>query len=256
MARKKSKDDALLVLLIILVAAVIAVVLLTPVVLVAGFVRNQFRALKYRRRFVNEHGRVWLNEREKEAFLKWVEDLRRAELEIDEAVEKGEREGVSRNVDGTFSARSKLGKELRSIMDRCMPLRQELFDNLERLQKLPQTRWNKLNRYTGKAHAFAFGLLAWCGAMGYYIIEQGRQIGADLLNVYWAFATNILREDRHDLPLSGYDIEMLLVSTTAAVVAYWLGRLLFFRAARRYAPRPQLVTAKNIASFGEDYLKP
>lgn len=249
MARKKSNSSPLVTLFIFIIIAVIAFVVLTPIVLIAGFLKNQYQAVRLRSAIVSRKGKVWLDKYERQEFIEKVRTLQATEQKIGEAESRGEQGAVSRNRDGSFSARSKLGKELREIMDQSLPLQQCLLEELQLLQELPASRWRKLNRYVAKSHAFALALIAWSGTLSYYFFEQGRQFGSDFLQVYWAFATNLIRADQSKLPLSGADVEMLFVSTAVGVGSYWLGRLVFFRAGKRYAPEPDLVTMQNINSY-------
>lgn len=92
---------------------------------------------------VYESKSFWLNENEKEEFKSKSKEHEEIEDVIWELKDKGEKMGIQRNVDGTFSKRSYEGKALQESIDNKEWQSKYLWNRIYDLQVLPQTKWKQ-----------------------------------------------------------------------------------------------------------------
>jgi len=83
----------------------------------------------------------WLTEAEKAKFVELHGEIRRLEQIMADAEREAEEGGVVKNMDGSFSARSDLGKRLRKIVDETWPRLEKTKTFYTRLSAAPHNRW-------------------------------------------------------------------------------------------------------------------
>jgi cell division protein FtsL len=129
MARKKKDNGSIFLVVIIVILVLIAIA--TPIVLLAGYIYKNFKSSKVKSTLEGNESDFWLNDAEKNSFKTRFNEFSQVSQLIEDANQKGENEGVSRNQDGQFSARSKLGKEIRSVLETNIPKKEMLGDFLQ-----------------------------------------------------------------------------------------------------------------------------
>ena len=89
---------------------------------------------------VYESKSFWLNKNEKREYKSKSKEREEIENAIVELKEKGDKMGISRNVDGTFSKRSYEGKALQESIDNKEWRSKYLWNRIYDLEVLPQTK--------------------------------------------------------------------------------------------------------------------
>jgi len=251
MARRKKdkKDNAVGIALLIVFAVLILIAIATPIIIISGYAYNFIKGNSIKKYLRGDISDFWLNSSEKINFKKKVNNFYKVNKIIDDANKKGEDEGISRNQDGSFSARSNLGKELKNIIARHEPIQQSLREEIQQLQLLPYARWSEFNSYIKNADACILSLLAWGGTLYYYYIYLGKQTISDIYMPYLAIATNLFRDQSDKIKMIDGDIEMISVATVVAIISYFAFCLIFKNHGVKYTPIPEQVTLKNIDSY-------
>lgn len=152
----------------------------------------------------------WLSPEEKTVFKDYASRFVDAEDLLEKAWQKGG--GLSRNQDGAFNARSKLGKQLNAFIEEVESIVNKLQSAIEPLAALPAKRWKayyygsifeKTLRTTGIIWLLALNGIALC-APGGYIINLPRMIQfpalyldnklttADWHNALWILAASFI----------------------------------------------------------------
>lgn len=247
MAQKKKGDAGGLILVLFVVFVLIA--LATPVVLILGFLYFNSLVAEETKRLKNSPSDFWLTDEEKSEFKKKVSQLSEVTTALREANQKGASEGVSKNQDGSFSARSKLGKELRQIIERADPMKATLAQQLDALQLLPQSRWAAFNKNVARGRACLIALLCWIVALIYYAVKFNKVSISSIFISYWGLATNWFRETGTKIPMADGDMQMIAIATCVAIVSYFLGTLIFKNKGAKYSPIPPKVTLENINTY-------
>jgi len=191
----------------------------------------------------------WLGKQEKDEFKEKAVMLNKVTDIINEANQKGLKAGISQNKDGSFSARSNIGKEIRNTLEKYEPIKTSLNNDLYNLQNLPIYRWEAFNKYVKNKKAFMWSFALWCCVLLSYNFALGKQSIAQLFYVYLAIATNFFRNEKNRLALSDDDIQMVVVTTAIAIITYFLFRLIFKKSGTKYSPYPEKVSVKNVDSY-------
>jgi hypothetical protein len=248
MARKK-KGDAGGVIILIVIAVLILIALGTPIVLIVGYMYNKAKAGEIKKRISGTMSDFWLNKREKDEFKEKVNLLFHVDDIIEKANEKGTNAGISRNKDGSFSARSNLGKEIRATLKKYEPVKSSLSNYLYELQNLPLSRWEEFNGYIKNEKSFMWSLISWCTVLLYYFITLGKQSISEIFIPYLALATNFFRDETNQLQIVDGDIQMIAVATIIAIITYFICRIIFKNSGSKYSPPPEKVSLENIDSY-------
>lgn len=191
----------------------------------------------------------WLDENEKEDFKEKASQLIRVNDIIEHANQKGESAGISRNKDGSFSARSSVGKEIKATLEKYELIRIALSEDLHTLQYLPTSRWDGFNKYVINEKSLIWSFFSWAAVLLIYFMTLSKQAVSEIFVPYLALATNFFRADSSKLPISNGDIQMVAVATVITILTYFIFRLIFKNSGSKYSPRPELVTLENVDSF-------
>lgn len=248
MARKKNNDgDAIVVGVLLLVAFLF--LLATPLILLITYLYNVMKTEDIRKNLKGTVSDFWLSSSEKRDFKQTYGDASKTRRLIDQANTKGDQTGISRNKDGTFSARSKLGKELKAFINHHEPILDRLEDALHTLETLPGTRWDRYNNYLRNANSSLLALCVWTGLLLYHAItEPGRSI-LQVFRPYWAVATNFFRSEAGQLPLTDADLKWLAIATVTCIASWFLFRLVLDAPAASHTPKPPAVTMGNVDGY-------
>nr|WP_106702124.1 hypothetical protein [Ottowia oryzae]AVO33561.1 hypothetical protein C6570_04305 [Ottowia oryzae] len=99
----------------------------------------------------------------KKAELHRITNLLRA------AMQRGADASLAVNKDGSFSARSNLGKSIRALVGKYEPLQASLASDVDELGELPLARWESFRSAVRQQGACEWGLWAWAVAfVGFY----------------------------------------------------------------------------------------
>ncbi|RBP52976.1 hypothetical protein [Arenicella xantha] len=248
----KKGDSALIIAAIFIVALVFLVSMIavaTPIVLLIVLSYYTYKSDSVKRTLAGDMSDFWLNESEKSEYKQTLTEYQHADHLIQEANSLGKSEGVSRNKDGTFSARSKLGKKLRSTIERYQPNRTASLDYLILISELPISRWSEFNDNLKKRFASIFAILAWVSTLIYYSVKLGVESVRDVLSAYIAMASNPFRGSENQLPTAAGDWDMIIISSLVAIISYFLFKFIFRNPASTFTPKPETVSMENIDSY-------
>ena len=185
------------------------------------------------------------NDEEKKSFKESYSKYSKVYNIIEQANKKGISAGISRNKDGSFSARSKIGKEIRDIKQKYIPIKNSLASQVNELSMLPRTKWEEFNSYITNAKSFFWSLLSWYGTLIYYY----KALGVDVVNAYTALGVNFFREDTDKLIIKDGDMQMVAVATFMAISSYFIFSFIFKNSAEDFTPIPDEVTLDNVDSY-------
>ena len=122
MTKKKKNDSGGMIFFIIFIALII-IAIATPLVLLIGYVYNTIRFRYTKKRISGNMSDFWLGKQEKDEFKEKAVMLNKVTDIINEANQKGLKAGISQNKDGSFSARSNIGKEIRNTLEKYEPIK-------------------------------------------------------------------------------------------------------------------------------------
>lgn len=237
MARRRKQDEALIGLFIMI--AIIAIIIVVasicvPIILAGGYVYYRVKRQKQFGRLNGSLSDFWLTNTERSTFTQLATTLLQSQQAIDAANERGAQAGLDRNLDGRFSARSNLGKEIRNIEEHNEAIITRYWGDYEYYRDLPKSRWLEFRETFARERAFLASLCAWA-------------VSAILL-VGGAF---FLHSSGGTLSEDG---TMMLYVTAVLCALISLGVFLAYRshagkAARRITPMPQEVTLDNVNSY-------
>jgi len=278
--KKKSEDEfgALIVLVVFLIIiALVVVAIATPFVLVLGYIYNASMAESLREKLKELNKRkisdFWLNEEEKKTYKEKLVEIEQKEREledinklIEDTNRKGDEAGISRNLDGSFSARSKLGKELRRALKKYESIKRDLEyqlsrlrSQLEQLRMIPQERWssyirewNAFNEYLRRTKAFKRAIISYVITLVCSAVIFGNTSLKEILLPYYGLIVNFFRDEVHQIPVTNEDIYMIAVTTIVSIVVYFVSYMLIKEPACQYVPLPPpppLVNVENIDEY-------
>lgn len=244
MTRKRKKDDDdLSIFVIIFFALLVLLVIATPFVLVGGYF---YYKIKIKNKYSELNGNksdFWLSQIDKNKFQQLDETLNNAYIEIENAHLKGSHEGVTKNQDGRFSVRSKLGKELREIIERNENIIEQNIEEYNDLKTLPKTRWEEFSNAIIFTKAFVFGFYSWFVG------------GLILISIYSnSFVSGIttfikLPSLALDGALTGADWKILLGTTGISIIIFFIKYFIDQDIPQQLTPEPPEVTIDNYNQY-------
>lgn len=132
-------------LFIIAIIALIAIVLVpvAPIIIFIFYIKYNFELKKYNtaERDINT---FWLTSSEKRQYKKLLVGIVTAEGKISHAEKVAKKAGISRNMDGQYSVRSNVGKQVREVIDTNERILLNLERELSYLSYLPYRRWEEV----------------------------------------------------------------------------------------------------------------
>ncbi len=208
MGRKKKKDEEGGFWLGLFVIAL----MLVPVALLIARVYFGRRAGTTRKRLNSGEQCFELNEDELLELRYKRAELRRVTSLLRAAMQRGSDANLTLNKDGSFSARSNLGKSIRAMVEKYEPTRAKLIAEVSDLEQRPQLRWNTFRADVRHQSACEWGLWVWALVFG--------------CTYGYAWMTNGKTELGSSALLAGL----------AAAMAYGSGYFLLAHRARRFVP--------------------
>ncbi len=243
--RKKESEDRGNIVFLIFLIFVTLIIVITPVVLLWGWLKNLFI---YNRNYRHKLKRCfWLDDKQKENFKILANNLDYAIAEVKRANVIGDNEGLVRNNDGQFSARSYRGKEIREIINKYQALIFEQQPMFEELQNLPMTDWKNCKKYYSKAIGFGVSIFAWLFST-YRYAEKNFATVSEGLQDYFSFPFKILSKvfgSKEDVPLH---IDSMLEIVLISLLFLGIGRVVGAIIMRTRCRKPSLVNLDNVDS--------
>jgi len=158
---KKRGSDKLGVFLTLIFLGVIFYCIAVPIYLLYGCFRYSFKLKGISPAINGNESDFWLTSAEKSKFKNISSKLLEAIEKVQNAESLGLDSNISRNMDGRFSARSKLGREIRNIIDQLTPQIDQWSQTYRELSNLPRLRWAKFAFTLSRAKSFQYGLGGW-----------------------------------------------------------------------------------------------
>ena len=227
MARKKKGSiiDAIgsLVLLILFFVAIF-----TPLMLFLAYAYNWDKSRRFKKYLSNNNSDFWLTQEEKTEFKSKYKKLATEISKIEKAEARGKKENIPINKDGSFSARSTVGKEIRNIIDTSRPIVEQLSVEIEDLSSTPQQIWNEFNLYVKREYAFLYSLYVWFTTTA---ICYG----------YVYFKSMKMEEQYHIVAI---------ITAIVSILSYFIFKLIILKnKANKYTPMPPIVTVENVGQY-------
>jgi len=226
MARGRKGGGGNIILMIVMVVLLV-VAAITPIILIVGYIYYLFKLNGVKKYLSNSVSDFWLDDEEKKLFLDHTKNLALADKTIEKAKNKGIKAGVSLNMDGSFSARSNIGKEIRSTLEQYEPIRAQLSCELEEIVMTPESRWNCFNTYAQRAFAFFWAFCCWA----------------------ITFAVTVIVNLSQQKTFTDTFPQVALIAAGVAILSFFI---LYFAARNRgnaYSPKPPNVSLENINSY-------
>lgn len=247
---KKNDENGLIALAIILIIMVVLVILLTPIVLFVSWLVN---LINYQRNYRKKvKSKFWLTDIQKNNFKILAKNLSISINNISKAKEIGNSESLTKNQDGSFSARSKRGKEIRNIIDTNQNNIYKQKPEFDRLQELPETYWIKYRKAYSKMIGYGLGFIAW--VISIYISVSNNFV--DLLagiKEYFVFPVKFIYSffvEDGSMDVAQFDVwKNTLIIVGISVGVFLIGLLIGRIIASIKCSRPALVSMENVDQY-------
>jgi len=167
----------------------------------------------------------WLNEEEKKDYTRVLSDYKEAQLICEEARLKGYKARLNHNNDGSFSRRSKLGKELNEVLYKYVNIKFELELELVGYIEIPRTRWEEFNNQLTAVRVSIISAFIW------------------LIGLLSCGATSEFDNAEDD---SGF---WMIGATVICLIGYLILKKVPFSPALKYSPIPEEVNESNYNSY-------
>lgn len=242
--RRGRKNDADGNIVAILLVAVVLVIIITPIALFLGSLYFGLKLKNYKNILKGNLSDFWLDGDEKKEFKEISTVLTDANNAISDAKTTGRIKKVSINKDGSFSARSNLGKELRAIIEENEMIIGRYGDSFLDLVNLPQSRWkNFRNTFVGARSSF-YGLFIWIILAAVApLFFMGDYIKG--IYTFYNFPFMLLQEST--IPENTWQM-MIVVTGGSLLIAAIVGILSSF-SAKKITPYPPRVTEGNLYDY-------
>ncbi|MFZ4439529.1 MAG: hypothetical protein ACOYOS_13955 [Syntrophales bacterium] len=226
MARRRRGSAGNPILMVVMVILTIVAVII-PIVLIAGYGYYRFKFSGVKKFLSNSVSDFWLDDDEKKTFHETNKQLILTQKYITKATDKGMKAGISLNMDGSFSARSNIGKEVRSIIEQNQPIRDQLSDLLDEIANGPINRWNEFNTYTQRAFTFFWTFCCWT----------------------IAFAITVIVNYAKQKLLNEAATQGLFVAAGVALISFFIFSFVSRNKGSAYSPKPPVVSLENVDSY-------
>lgn len=234
MARRK-KDDQSAGAAILFFGFIIILVLvsISPIfILLYGLFYTIKFCIRYQK--VNKtYSDFWLNETEKNEFTRSYDTWLEYDNEIDELHNLASKHSVSINVNGNYSRKGKIGKQVQDRLDDITNSWQEAKEQKEYFEYLPYNRWKKFHIAAANGLAGILGFVVWLLMFEFLCADykvDATQLFKDYSNFIFSEAGNYL------FGLSG------LATIVAFLISKWILGLIV---KGMYSPEPPRVDPSN-----------
>lgn len=155
MARKKEGNifvQIFIMLLALLIFAIIVTIVISPIIFIGVCLYYKAKIKKYMPIPQNTSD-FWLNENEKQNFIEKHQTLTQAFQNIQIATNHGIEQGISKNKDGSFSRRSRIGKQVAMVIDKSNEIIENNQEEYRMLTNLPQQKWKEFKKFSVRMNA-------------------------------------------------------------------------------------------------------
>ncbi len=214
-----------------------------PFILLGGWLWTQWTTARRASGLKGDLSDFWLTSPEKQAFWQASAQMVDATERLDALEAEADRRGLSRNMDGTVSRRSNVGKELAAAEVRA----EEALQAYKVLEVLPLARWSELNKSYRRRNGFLFGAITWMGVATLLPVGYGQEPLVASLESFWNLLNTIL-SDHVDFGSTEAHTTFLWLAPICSIAAFFLGRQFPSEPAAKVSPKPELVTVENVDS--------
>lgn len=196
----------------------------------------------------------WLDVNDKNEYLRLSKQLDEAITKKVDAKRKAQNEGVSVNLDGRFSAKSYVGKEMQQIIDENNLISEKAYSRLDILSSKPRKRWNELKNIYGKLVAFSSSIIVYLATsifvsnIDYFNLSMKKILGfgyyiylgltADKIKIFKYFGEGHFIYGMILVTVLSYGSYLLIKSD---VIARYL--------TKKVSPEPPMVELENLNDF-------
>lgn len=179
----------------------------------------------------------WLNEEEKNTFIELYNKRDTAYDNIFDLENKSE--GLSRNMDGTISNRSNLGKEINRKLSLNNSILSETLDDYFYLKELPQKKWKSFLKINSIYGGVFFSMLFWF--ISFYILRLTFP-SDDYLKTNFIF-------ESFSLDVSQNTLKAKAIASAISVLSFFISYYIYSQLFKRNYERPPEVDSKNINDY-------
>ncbi len=249
---RKTKDDGTGCLILIVIGVILILLPLVPVIFGIIALINWFKFRKKKKQFPNKiPNDFWLDEQEKEQFKVISSNIPIAFQNVVNAKNAGEQEKLSKNMDGSFSNRSKRGKEINQIINK----NQSYIDNnlwrIKRLETQPIDDWKAMQNTYSSYFAPLYTIGIWFIT---FYISFSQYFKNPLLSLSEIYSHYIHGTTKYISLKEGWETNLLIalgITAGITLIGYFIlkriGKLLF----KNKYPKPEKVTKENIDNFSK-----
>jgi hypothetical protein len=236
MAKRKNKDEGLLGLLIYTTIFIIFVALISaPIVFILLACFYGYGFLKQRNQLNGDYSDFWLNSEEKQQYKDNMKQFNHAHSQISQAHQVAKTNQIGINKDGSYSKRSKLGKQICQLLDTYQPIVDESKQVLDLLTHQPYQNWLSFQTKSIKKSSSIRALFIWLLAF----------IGVCLYNQLHPFGTFLdyitLQSENHIL---------FAIAGLASIIGFFLNYAIQRQSlSDNFTPQPPLVDSDNIDTY-------
>jgi hypothetical protein len=259
MARKK-KDSSGELIGIIFIITIIAYIFLTPLILIFGWIRNRYLLSKIIKNVEGSVSDFWLTMSERDEFESICRTVDNLIKQKNKAINRGLTENISKNKDGSFSARSKIGKEISFIISNCEKEISPLALRYNILSEYPINRWLEFDEVYTKSSAYYYSILSWFTFIILHITifwngytSNLSKLSFELLSlaVYKSRLISIFNAYSKIIKNNSSIIEnewiMMIIAPTISIFVYFIAKKIINT--NQITPMPPKVTVENFNKF-------
>ena len=255
MARKKDNDlagGALMIIIFVLVFVAMFIAAITPIIIIFGFLINYGRSEEIKKEIKGDYSDFWLSDDEKCDFKNTHKEYSNVKDIIVNANNRAINAGVTRNQDGRYSARSKVGKEVRAIFERYEEPLNNLTQKFDKIRTLPLQRWTDFDNSIKKYKAYGYSALAYIILIIGYGLYIGKSSFADMYSPYKKVVNNLIAtftDSYTNIPLLEGEGMLLTIATIGAFIIFFSIYKLLPDQASAFSPEPPVVDSNNLDNY-------
>ena len=236
-----------LVLFVVLIVAFIlfkALPLLTPILLALIWIFSNLKIKKALPKLKGSLNDFWLTKDEKLNYIDELDRLQRLKSIL--SIAKQRAPSLPKNVDGSISRRSNVGKNTRETIENYPNLIESSKCKITLLENLPLNRWRSLNKLFSSRSASKTAIIVWmCVLLIFFFYHDYQNIEAIALPFVDSFLNTFSNEKRFSLSSAEIDA---LYSTGITWITYFVSKF-FSNGAEMYTPKPGKINLDNINDF-------
>ncbi len=241
--RKKQQDDDTGFILLV---AVVLVIVITPIILLLGSLYYGLKRKTFMKYIQGNFSDFWLDDEEKEEFKEVARILRDAHNAIADAKTTGRIKNVSINKDGSFSARSKLGKELRQTIEENEMIIGRYDGSHTEMLNFPQTRWQNFRNTYIASRSFLAGFFIWI-ILASVVPAVMMKNYLEGLSIFFRFPVMVFQQGASSIPENVW--QMMIVVTGGGLLVAIIVAIISLFSVKRITPYPPKVSEKNLNDY-------